>query len=96
MEILETTGLASGWIERTSTCGPSEPLASLSSPMDKTAALNLIVKQPFTDQPDKGVLQTSTTLVSCKSTNTMKSTMKDYMRNYAAQDCPSKGMAGLQ
>ena len=49
-----TTGLASGWSEWTGTAGPSEPLASLTSPLNMTAAWDLTVKRPFTDQPDKG------------------------------------------
>lgn len=66
-EILGITGLASVW----STSGPSEPVASLTPPLTKkTAAWELTVKWPFTDQPDKeGVRQTSTTLVSCESSN---------------------------
>ena len=53
-EISGTTGLASGWSERTSNTGPSEPLASLTPPLNKTAAWDLTVKRPFRDQPDKG------------------------------------------
>lgn len=48
--ILGITGLASVW----STSGPSEPVASLTPPLTKkTAAWDLTVKWPFTDQPDK-------------------------------------------
>lgn len=53
-EISGTTGLASGWSEPTSDTGPSEPLESLTPPLNKTAAWDLTVKRPFTDQPDKG------------------------------------------
>lgn len=54
MEILGTTGLASGWSEWTSTSGPSEPLVSLNPPLNRTAAWDLTVKRPLTDQPEKG------------------------------------------
>lgn len=53
-EMAGTTGLASGWSEWINTFGPSEPLASLTPPLNKTAAWDLTVKWPFTDQPDKG------------------------------------------
>lgn len=46
-EILGTTGLASVWSESTSTSGPSEPLASLTRPLNRTAAWDLTVKRPF-------------------------------------------------
>lgn len=70
-KILGTTGLASGWSERTSTTGPSEPLASLNPAPEQDCCLGLnCEKRPFTDQPDeRGVRQTSTTLVSCESAN---------------------------
>lgn len=70
MEILGTTGLAPGWSEWTSTSGPSGPLASLTPPLNKTAAWDLTVKMAFYRPARlRGVLQTSTTLVSCESTN---------------------------
>lgn len=47
MEISGATGLASGWSEWTSTSDPSEPLASLTSPLNKTACLGLNCETAF-------------------------------------------------
>lgn len=93
-EILGTTGLASGWSERTSVTGPSELLASLTSPLNKTAAWDLTVKRPFTDQPEKrGFYKLAQHWLVAKA---LTQTIKDYTRNYAAQDGPSEGTAGMR
>lgn len=68
-EILGITGLASVW----------RPLQSLwrllpHPYLKMTAAWDLTVKWPFTDQPDEeGYEKTSTTLVSCESSNDQSS-----------------------
>lgn len=92
MKILGTTGLTFRWSGWTYFTGPSEPLASLNPPLNETAAWNLTVKWPSTDQTEqRGFNKLAQHLLVAEALTTdFKKTIPRTM-NYAAKRQPIYG-----